>query len=108
MSASAARTDALAGPGVDELAAGIARRRTQRAAASRTFGIVLTRRCSVGCAHCINDSRPGNPDALSIETVRAAVSQLRDHDGYTTVNLTGGEPFEVYDLLLQSVELVTA
>jgi hypothetical protein len=88
---------------IDALAQRLVDRRRFNRAEHETFGIVLTRTCSVGCAHCINDSKPGRTGALTPSDVRTALDQLVRHDEITTVNYTGGEPFEVYDLLREAV-----
>jgi Radical SAM superfamily/4Fe-4S single cluster domain len=76
--------------------------------ALRTFGMGLTRKCQVACKHCINDSLPNRKQELTPEQIEETCRELSTTGEFDTVNLTGGEPFEVYELLLKAVEIIAA
>jgi len=50
-----------------------------------------TRLCNLACLHCYSTSDPGQRDALTPESITAALGVLRA-EGYAVVSLSGGEP----------------
>lgn len=74
----------------------------------RTFGIGLTRKCPVACKHCINDSLPKRHEQLTPQQIRKACEELAKSGEFDTVNFTGGEPFEVYELLCEATSIVSS
>ena len=78
----------------------------RNALAPRDIGLILTYRCLPTCAHCLYNCGPGWQDWMSIEDVRAALTQAKDvwRQGFQ-VHLTGGEPFMNFPLLLESTRI---
>ncbi|MGA7492535.1 MAG: radical SAM protein [Syntrophobacteraceae bacterium] len=74
----------------------------------RTFGLALTSKCRVACKHCINNSRPDNNEELTPTQVLKLCSEIASSDEFDTVNLTGGEPFEVYNLLVEATRIIAS
>jgi hypothetical protein len=82
--------------------------KAQQARARRTFGIGLTRKCHVACKHCINDSLPNRHDEVTPDQIRKLCRELAASGEFDTVNLTGGEPFEVFGLLVAAVDSIAS
>lgn len=56
--------------------------------------IKITRSCSMGCSHCMNNAIPCNQH-MTIDTFKDTLSFIKKYDdGFLGDSLTGGEPFE--------------
>jgi hypothetical protein len=88
----------------EELAARLVNFAQQKALADRTFGIAITKKCSVGCRHCINDSRKNRRSVLSQLTIEKVIREAVESGQFDVINITGGEPFEVFEHTLFAVE----
>lgn len=53
----------------------------------------ITERCTMGCSHCLNDSKPDGRD-MSIQVYKDSLDFLRDNHLGETLIITGGEPTE--------------
>lgn len=65
---------------------------------------VLTTKCPVGCRHCITDTKscPEPP----LDSYRRWIQSFSESGVIQTVGLTGGEPFAIYDTLLDVVSVI--
>jgi len=71
-----------------------------------TVGLLITARCPVGCSHCILQAGGlhwGEPTPASY---RRWVRSIAESGVIRNIGLTGGEPFAVYDTLLDIVPLI--
>ncbi|MBN1179424.1 MAG: radical SAM protein [Anaerolineae bacterium] len=69
-------------------------------------GIILTYRCHGGCKHCLYNCGPHRSnEAMSIETLRDALTAVTLWPQPPKVHLTGGEPFLHFDLLLEGTRI---
>jgi hypothetical protein len=69
------------------------------------LGIILTARCNASCTHCSKNYGPYRKEALSRATILRLMDEaaaIRDGDPLT-FDLTGGEPFLDFELLLDVV-----
>lgn len=82
--------------------------KTQAVKARTNFGVALTQKCHLGCDHCINNSLPNNNQELRPAQIRNLCSQLVATKEFDTINLSGGEPFEVLGLLLEATKIITS
>lgn len=60
--------------------------------------LAITRRCALRCQHCSEWDTLNQPDALSVDDLRAIVAMLQAR-GAAHVELTGGEPLLRLDLV---------
>ena len=88
------------------LAKDLERFKAQHNRSQRTFGISLTRKCHVACKHCINDSLPNRHSEISRAQVGKLCREIAETKTFDTINMTGGEPFEVFDLLLDATQII--
>lgn len=66
--------------------------------------VAITRQCSVGrCRHCSESHNLGREDVVPIEKLHEVVRVLQER-GTGVIALTGGEPFDVPERLLEIVE----
>jgi hypothetical protein len=65
------------------------------------LGVLVTDRCPVNCSHCILESRPDSGSDLDIDKFVAWVEHASPEIPIKSVCLTGGEPFFLYDLLIE-------
>lgn len=71
----------------------------------RYAGLMLTYRCNAACRFCCYHCGPQAGGLMTVETAVSAWSALRRLAGETAkVHLTGGEPFLVFDRLLEICE----
>lgn len=95
-------------PDVLELANRLDQFQAREGKARRNFGIGLSRKCHVACRHCINDSLPKRHQQLTSAQIRKTCKELAATGEFDSVNLTGGEPFEVYELLYEATAIVSS
>jgi hypothetical protein len=62
----------------------------------------------VGCAYCINDSLPKRHKNITPSQIRKACCEIASTGEFDTVNITGGEPFEVFELLLEATGIIAS
>jgi molybdenum cofactor biosynthesis enzyme MoaA len=62
-------------------------------------GLLLTERCDAACRHCWFSSSPDRKAAMNLEQAKRYIDAA-SANGARWVSFTGGEPFLVYDLLL--------
>jgi MoaA/NifB/PqqE/SkfB family radical SAM enzyme len=74
----------------------------------RTFGLALTTKCSVACGHCINDSRPGGNTEIALAQIDKLCNEIKAFGEFDTVNMTGGEPFDNFDLLNNATRIIAS
>ena len=66
--------------------------------------VAITRKCSVGrCRHCSEAHNLGKEDVVPIEKLHEVVQVLQER-GTGVIALTGGEPFDVPERLLEIIE----
>jgi len=65
------------------------------------LSISLTDICPVECNHCLIDCSPKNKAVIDFELVKKLLKQTSLELPIESVGLTGGEPFFVYEYLLQ-------
>lgn len=53
----------------------------------------ITESCSMGCTHCMNDSKPNGED-ISLDILEGALNFLVKNNIYHNIILSGGEPTE--------------
>ena len=70
------------------------------------LGIVLTARCNASCAHCSKSYGPFRTEHLSRECIFRLMDEAAaiDDDEPLSFELTGGEPFLDFDLLVDVVD----
>ncbi len=69
------------------------------------LGLILTYRCTSGCAHCLYNCGPGWQDWMSAEAVRAGLENaVREWGATFQLHLTGGEAFLNTRLLRLAVQ----
>ncbi|MBI5055109.1 MAG: arsenosugar biosynthesis radical SAM protein ArsS [Nitrospirae bacterium] len=49
-------------------------------------------RCNLRCTHCYVDASPERTEEMSLETINTILNILKDNDGITTLDITGGAP----------------
>jgi radical SAM/Cys-rich protein len=49
-------------------------------------------RCNLRCTHCYVEASPERTEEMSLETIDNILNILRDNDGITTLDITGGAP----------------
>jgi len=70
------------------------------------LSISLTDMCPVECDHCLIDCSPKNKGVIDFELVKILLKQTRVELPIESVGLTGGEPFFVYEYLLQIMDYI--
>lgn len=71
--------------------------------ATQTLGLSLSHSCPARCAHCICSCLPGLTQPAAESDLVDWLTQASETGRYHTVNVTGGEPFDHPDALLQIV-----
>jgi hypothetical protein len=66
---------------------------------------LLSYRCLNQCDHCFLHCGPAAPGTFTLRQVRAVFDQIREIDSIQEVYFEGGEPFLVYPLLVEGLEL---
>ena len=66
------------------------------------LAIGITDKCSAACDMCCFGCSPQGKHTLSIELLKDVIRQASEMEGTRAVGFTGGDPFMVYDLLLES------
>lgn len=69
-----------------------------------TIGFIMTTKCPVGCRHCI--IHKGSCPEPSPDSYRCWIQSISESGIIKKVSLAGGEPFAVYDTLLDVVSLI--
>lgn len=69
------------------------------------MGLVLTLECPVGCRHCISNSVIDPKLSIQRNILLSRLERISKMLTYKVINITGGEPFYKYDLLLDTVKL---
>jgi hypothetical protein len=67
------------------------------------LGLILSYRCTAGCAHCVYNSGPERDGWMTYEDVLAAFRAMKSWEHPFQVHITGGEPFLNFPLLLHAV-----
>lgn len=68
------------------------------------LGLILSYRCTSGCAHCVYNCGADWKDWAAVDTLRGMLRAARDEYGGTfQVHFTGGEVFFNFPLLLEGV-----
>ena len=57
----------------------------------QNLAIEITRQCNLKCRHCFLDAGKPDPHELSLEEIKAVISQVKEAGG-TSVSIGGGEP----------------
>lgn len=65
------------------------------------LAIVMTDKCSAACDMCCFGCSPQGKRTLSNELMKDVIRQASEIDGVRSVGFTGGDPFMVYDQLLE-------
>lgn len=72
------------------------------------IGVILTYLCQAGCAHCVYACGPRRGvESMTRETLAEALDVIAALPGPPQIHLTGGEPFLVYNLLLDATREAT-
>jgi MoaA/NifB/PqqE/SkfB family radical SAM enzyme len=71
------------------------------------IGLVLTKYCPVGCRHCINKSSLRKITSPPLNILHSWITKVADTGEYKAVNITGGEPFAKYNLLLNTTRTIS-
>jgi hypothetical protein len=72
------------------------------------LGLILSYRCTNGCAHCLYNCGPKwERQPISAQTLQEALKAIAIWPQTPQVHFTGGEPFLYFDLLLQGVRYAT-
>ena len=64
-----------------------------------SISICLTDKCSASCQHCCMSCSPNCDNILDQEKIIEILNQIKNNDKITVINITGGEPFLLYDFL---------
>jgi MoaA/NifB/PqqE/SkfB family radical SAM enzyme len=75
---------------------------TGRPAGLRAVIVAITRRCALRCEHCVEWDALNQPEGMTAEELQTITRQLR-HRGVAQVFLSGGEPLQRFDVLLDLV-----
>ena len=65
---------------------------TLQSDALETLQVNITKLCNQACVHCHVDASPRRREMASAEVITAILATLRDHEGFTTLDITGGAP----------------
>lgn len=84
------------------------RKRHQRYQAGRVeIGLILTKRCPVGCRHCISDCVMDAAPLPDITAIDGWIQDIAATGTYKVINLTGGDPFIEFDKLVHVTESIS-
>jgi pyruvate-formate lyase-activating enzyme len=72
-----------------------------------SIGLVLTKRCPVGCRHCIIDCTAASSKSPDRKTQYDWVAKIAEAGVFRAVNITGGEPFFEFPHLLGITAAIT-
>ncbi|SET16990.1 radical SAM/SPASM domain-containing protein [[Clostridium] polysaccharolyticum] len=73
-----------------------------------TLGFTLLKKCTAKCDICCFESAPSDEEKLDINRVKEYIEQSKELEQIKTIAFTGGEPFLVYEELLELVRLAKA
>lgn len=68
-----------------------------------TLAFALTKRCTAACEICCFSSCPTDKETLNLDRVKQYIEESKDIEEIKTIAFTGGEPFLLYDDLLELV-----
>ena len=67
--------------------------------------IKITRKCRMGCSHCLDDAKPVE-EYMSFDVFKRVIEFISEHP-YTQIIISGGEPTEHYDLRYYPIRINT-
>ena len=68
-----------------------------------TLGFSLLKRCTAKCDICCFGSTPSDAEKLNIDRVKEYIEESKEMEQIKTIAFTGGEPFLIYDELLELI-----
>lgn len=68
-------------------------------------GLILSYQCNLSCIHCLYNCRGKWNEWIEIEKIEKYVDMLKKIKNFTSLHLTGGEPFINFPLLLEAVKI---
>lgn len=70
-----------------------------------TLGFTLLKACTATCPICCFSSTPKDKEKLDLNRVRDYINESKEIEDIKTIAFTGGEPFLLYDELLELIKL---
>lgn len=71
-----------------------------------SLGLILTNKCNAVCDHCCFSCSPAETKVLPSSIVFSCIKDSKNIPEITQIGFSGGEPFLIYDNLLEYVSLV--